>query len=881
MAKLLLVEDNDVNRDMLSRRLMRKGYEVAIAIDGAEGVAKALSERPDLVIMDIDLPVIDGYEATRQIKANPQIQNIPIIALTAHAMAGDREQALAAGCDEYETKPVNLPQLLDKVEQLLAAAQPSAPPEDTLPFRDKRVQRALLSHLRHELCTPMNAIIGYSEMLLEELKGQPHSALATDLKNIYTCGTQLLSLANVILDPTQLDVGQFRSDINSFGATIRLEMLTPLSTIIGYCELLLEEADPNIQADLQRIHRAAQQLLSMVNDIVNLSRQQLQLINPNQLDANELTLESGAESAWFKQAETTLQVLRYDPIEDQNSQGGHILIVDDNETNRDLLSRQLEYQGFTVTIAAHGQAALELLHNASYDLILLDLIMPEMNGFEVLIHLKQSPTWQSIPVIMISSLDEIDNVVRCIEMGAEDFLSKPFKPVLLRAKIMASLEKKRLRDQRVMYLARQLIAEATPVPVLTWRWDDGVVLYSNAAARATFGCDDQPLVNCTIQDFFLNQEDYQRLRATLEQGQSIQHYELQCKRADGSPLWTTTSFQPLTYNGEATVLSAMVDITLRKQAEDALRLAEEKYRSIFENALEGIFQSTPDGHFLSVNPAMARIHGYDSAAEMMAVVTEIGNQIYVDPEGRQEFIRQVESSGQMTGYEYQAYRKDGDMMWLSESVRAVRGGNGELLYFEGIVEDVTQRKLKELALKRQVNELKVEIDQAKRVQEVAAITQSAYFQEIQAEAARLRQEQGEGDDWQHSVSAPPGRIKVLLIEDNEMNRDMLSRRLRRMDYEVLTAADGLEGVSMAATHRPDIVLMDMSLPVMDGWEATQKLKANAETASIPVIALTAHAMQGDREKALAIGCDEYDTKPIELPRLLNKISLLLDAKSSG
>ncbi|HIK46525.1 MAG TPA: response regulator [Leptolyngbyaceae cyanobacterium M65_K2018_010] len=323
----------------------------------------------------------------------------------------------------------------------------------------------------------------------------------------------------------------------------------------------------------------------------------------------------------------------------------------------------------------------------------------------------------------------------------------------------------------------------------------------------------------------------------------------------------------------------MADITLRKQAEDALRLAEEKYRSIFENALEGIFQSPSAGHFLSVNPAMARIHGYESPAEMMAVVTEIGNQIYVDPEGRQELIRRVEAEGQITGYEYQAYRKDGDMMWLSESVRAVRGSSGDLLYYEGIVEDVTQRKLKELALERQVDELKIEIDQAKLARQVAEITQSTYFQEIQAEVERLRLEGSHDHDGKSAPSEAPSPIKVLLVEDNEMNRDMLSRRLRRLDYEVLIAADGLEGVSMVATHRPDIVLMDMSLPVMDGWEATQTLKANPATAQIPIIALTAHAMQGDREKALAIGCDEYDTKPIELPRLINKMTLLLEGKS--
>ncbi len=120
MAKILLVEDQEMNRDMLTRRLVRRGYEVVAAVDGAEGVAMAKSEGPDLILMDMSLPVLDGWEATRQLKADPETQSIPVIALTAHAMAGDRDKALEAGCDEYDTKPVELPGLLQKIEALLA-----------------------------------------------------------------------------------------------------------------------------------------------------------------------------------------------------------------------------------------------------------------------------------------------------------------------------------------------------------------------------------------------------------------------------------------------------------------------------------------------------------------------------------------------------------------------------------------------------------------------------------------------------------------------------------------------------------------------------------------------------------------------------------------
>jgi two-component system cell cycle response regulator DivK len=117
--------------------------------------------------------------------------------------------------------------------------------------------------------------------------------------------------------------------------------------------------------------------------------------------------------------------------------------------------------------------------------------------------------------------------------------------------------------------------------------------------------------------------------------------------------------------------------------------------------------------------------------------------------------------------------------------------------------------------------------------------------------------------------------RVLLVEDNEMNRDMLSRRLIKKGYDVSIAVDGQEGIEMATEQKPDLVLLDMSLPVIDGWEAARRLKANEETAGIPIIALTAHAMSGDREKTLEAGCDEYDTKPIDLKRLLVKMTDLI------
>jgi CheY-like chemotaxis protein len=132
MPKILLVEDNEMNRDMLSRRLLRKGYQVVLALDGQSGLEMTQTEVPDLVLMDMSLPVLDGWEATRRLKADPATRHIPVIALTAHAMSSDREKALEAGCDDYDTKPVELPRLLTKIEALLSGGEMAATVKPTL-----------------------------------------------------------------------------------------------------------------------------------------------------------------------------------------------------------------------------------------------------------------------------------------------------------------------------------------------------------------------------------------------------------------------------------------------------------------------------------------------------------------------------------------------------------------------------------------------------------------------------------------------------------------------------------------------------------------------------------------------------------------------------
>ena len=621
MSKILLVEDNDINRDMLFRRLEGKGYEVIVAVNGEEAIAKTYSNQPDLVLMDLNLPILDGWEASRQLKAAPQTRVIPIIALTADVLAGEREKALAAGCDEYETKPINFPQLLKKINNLLASTAPVTKSHlsDTLNLprdHDPRLQPVLRIYLRREFDPAIYSIIGYSELLLDIFKEQQHQNyseteqpdvgqqknLYSDLHKLLTSGTQLLKLLHAILNPILLEIQQMTIDL--VAPALRRELLTPLSTIIGYCEILLEEAPSNLHPDLEQIYVLAKDLLSKVNDLDNLVKHHLNSIQIPNLDGH-----------CVNEPHTLLEI-RTDThrslVSTKTDMNARVLVIDNDELNCVFLSRYLEHQGIQVKIAMTSQQALHAMNVLPYDLIFLSLNVLEMGRLTLLEQIMCHQEWQNVPILLMAAPDEMGLVAQGIAMGATDYLTRPFQSIILRTKIIDCLERKNLRDQQ------------------------------------------QKLVS-----------------------------------------------------------------------------------------------------------------------------------------------------------------------------------------------------------------LQSELMKVKQAQQTAGIVQTDYFQQLQPDT------ESEGnEEASQTVDLPP---TVLLVEDNELNCDMLSRRLQRAGYNVVIASDGADGVAKAVSEQPHIILMDISLPVMDGWEATQHLKANAETCQIPIIALTAHAMAGDREKSLAAGCDDYDTKPVNLPRLLSKI----------
>lgn len=326
--------------------------------------------------------------------------------------------------------------------------EPSRTPEDGAADAAPAPTGGSARSLKHELRTPLNHILGYCEMLLEEAADGQKQAFVADLERIHAAGKRLLSVINDLFDtskpaPQKLDQG-----------LLHHELRTPLNQIIGYAEMLQEDARDlgcaSFVPDLERIGAAARTLLDLV--VARLGSEHLQ-VQHNQV------AEPAAATTFIRRDGTGGQPrFLSGHVAMATGRTGALLVVDDDELNRDMLARRLVRLGYRVAQAANGRQALDRIRSESFDLVLLDILMPEMNGYQVLEEMSADPILRGVPVIVLSASDDTAGVARCIEMGAEDYLSKPFDPILLQARISASLEKKRLRDQEVSYL-RQIEEE--------------------------------------------------------------------------------------------------------------------------------------------------------------------------------------------------------------------------------------------------------------------------------------------------------------------------------------------------------------------------------------------------------------------------------------
>ena len=313
----------------------------------------------------------------------------------------------------------------------------------------QRARRARLANLRQELLAPVSAILGYGEMLHEDAASNGPEEIVPDLERILTAARNLHTMVDRLLDKKLAESLFEGTDEASAQKKLRHDLRTPINAIKGYGEMLLEDLEDlgaeRLRADLDVLLDQANRLLAQIDSIVDFSR-------ASPCTPAESPCGPAEAAAMFTGLVESIRPVS--EAEARSSETGNILVVDDIETNRTLLSRRLTRDGHRVTTAEGGRQALELMAVEDFDLVLLDLMMPEMNGFEMLARLKADARLYQVPVIMISALDEMDSVVRCIEAGAEDYLPKPFNPVLLKARISACLEKKQWRERERVYLDR-------------------------------------------------------------------------------------------------------------------------------------------------------------------------------------------------------------------------------------------------------------------------------------------------------------------------------------------------------------------------------------------------------------------------------------------
>jgi len=304
-----------------------------------------------------------------------------------------------------------------------------------------RVKQASLVNIRQKLITPVTAIVGYSELLYEEATERNLAQMLPDLDRVLGAARELFNMVDMLLDADAKHTNFKDADVAAVQRELRHNLRTPVNGIKGFAELLLEDLDKFggawFRGDFVKLLAEVNTFLANLEPIVNFNCKDIN----DELEKNSDTITSSNMAALVN----SIRPIDSKPLLPEET--GYILVVDDIETNRELLSRRLRRDGHRVALAEGGRQALKMLSEEKFDLVLLDLMMPDLNGFQVLAEMKTDSELNILPVIMISAFDETDSIIRCIEAGADDYLPKPVNPILLRARIKSGLEKKQLQDK--------------------------------------------------------------------------------------------------------------------------------------------------------------------------------------------------------------------------------------------------------------------------------------------------------------------------------------------------------------------------------------------------------------------------------------------------
>ncbi|MCZ6874761.1 MAG: response regulator, partial [bacterium] len=542
---LLLAEDNLVNQQVAVGMLKSFGCQVDTVGNGREAVERLAHATYDAVLMDCQMPEMDGFEATRAIRQQETLSgsgHVTIIALTANAMEGDREYCLAAGMDAYLSKPFTLDQLYTAIKPWLAPHDGSQPeqPSPALPPAQANAP----------VCAKPSAAI--DPTVLDALRELPTGAeIVAKILRTYLSTTP--SLLDNLWDAIKHDdASSIRQAAHSF-----------------------KSASGNVGAVRLATLCKALETMGRANDIDNAA----ELLAD--IDQEYATVQKALAAELGGEPETPQVVPSYPEytLQQDSDASATLLIVDDEPTNISVLQGMLASTGYRIMTASNGRDALEAISHAPPDLILLDLMMPEMDGFEVCWQVKASPQWQNIPIIIITALEEVTDYTLALDCGADDFMTKPLTSAVLLARIRGYLRAKQaadaLRHSEAQYRA---VVEGSIQGILIHQ--DDLIQFANQAVARIFGY--------TSPDQLIGKNPWQLLVTPSKQPE-LQARAAACLRGedapihhgwrgiyrDGSPIWIQSASNPISWQDRPAVLTFFMDVTEREQAQQELRQAKE------------------------------------------------------------------------------------------------------------------------------------------------------------------------------------------------------------------------------------------------------------------------------------------------------------------
>lgn len=677
--------------------------------------------------------------------------------------------------------------------------------------------------IRHDLATPISHIIGYSELLQDEAGEQGAAGLIPGLQVIQATGRRLLSIVNKNLDSTDLDDG------NVAFRQLRNELPAPLELIISRTRRIIREAQDQkketLVLDLQKIRMAAEQLLAFVNDGLGFAgigaEQILSTKKPSaapDTGPSDVKSEEPSEGGALHASRTVPATL---------------LVVDDIEESRDILSRRLRRQGHTVLVARDGSQALKMIMENSFDLVLLDIMMPELNGYQVLEQLKADEVLRHIPVIVLSASGEIDSAVRCIELGAEDYLPRPFNSVLLRAKIGASLERQRLVESERKHV-REQIRHAQKMESVG-RLTGGVAHDFNNMLSVIISYADMRMRKLPPSDGI--RKDLESILGAARRSASLTRQLLAFSRR--------RVIEPEVINlddlviGMHTMLSRLISedielLVLPASGDSLVKVDPSQIEQVMMNLAVNAVDAMPHGGKLTFETANATL-GQEGAGQQDGV-----------PAG-EYVVLTVKDSG--TG--------------MTEEVKA--------RIFEPFFTTKEAGKGTGLGLATCYEIVKDSGGYIQVVSELArGTTFKIYLLRVEEAAGQVSSDEG-------LVALPGGTERVLLVEDEFSLREVAASTLREVGYTVLEAASGSEALEVAREHSGEkihLILTDVVMPQMGGKELAIRLR-DADP-KIKVL-YTSGYPDSAPPLSLAPGASvEFLEKPFSATSLLNRVREVLD-----